>query len=116
MVEQVVRSILEKLKDPVSYFRFDIRTTFNRHAFSGPTDDAFVLTTVDPVCGSLGTKPVLRGGVFWVDFALLSAEGISILIWGPRGEGLHAKGEFVYVDSVTCVTDTLSTIATRYCS
>ncbi|KAI0460166.1 tryptophan synthase beta subunit-like PLP-dependent enzyme [Xylaria acuta] len=114
-VEQEVRSILEKLKDTVPDFGFDIRTTFSRPPFSVPTDDPFVLTTVDVVRQSLGTKPVLRGGAFWADSALLSAEGISTLIWGPRGEGLHAKEEFVYVDSVTCVADTLSTLATRYC-
>ncbi|KAI1736829.1 tryptophan synthase beta subunit-like PLP-dependent enzyme [Xylaria scruposa] len=114
-VEQEVRSILEKLKDTVPDFRFDIQTTFSRPAFSIPTDDPFVLTTVDAVRQSLGAEPVLRGGAFWADSALLSAEGISTLIWGPQGEGLHAKEEFVYVDSVTCVADTLSTIATRYC-
>ncbi|KAI8954334.1 tryptophan synthase beta subunit-like PLP-dependent enzyme [Xylaria longipes] len=114
-VEQEVRSILEKLKDTVPDFKFDIRTTFSRPSFSIPTDNPFVLTTTDAVRQSLGTKPVLRGGGFWADSALLSAEGISTLIWGPRGDGLHAKEELVYVDSITCVADTLSTIATRYC-
>ncbi|KAI0193382.1 tryptophan synthase beta subunit-like PLP-dependent enzyme [Xylaria flabelliformis] len=115
-VEQEVRRILDKLKDAIPDFRFDIQATFNRPAFSIPTDDPFVLTTVDAVRQSLGTKPILRGGAFWTDSALLSAEGISTLIWGPQGEGLHAKEEFVYVNSVMCVADTLLTIAKRYCS
>ncbi|KAI0438112.1 tryptophan synthase beta subunit-like PLP-dependent enzyme [Xylaria telfairii] len=115
-IEQEVRSILKKLQDTVPDFRFDLRTTFSRPPFSVPTDDPFVLTTVDAVRQSLGEEPALRGEGFWADSALLSAEGIVTLIWGPRGEGLHAKEEFIYVDSVTCVADTLSTIAARYCS
>ncbi|KAI0906396.1 tryptophan synthase beta subunit-like PLP-dependent enzyme [Ustulina deusta] len=114
-VEQEVRGILEKLKDSVADFEFDIRTTFSRPPFSISLEDPFVLTTVDAVGQSLGGKPVLRGEAFWADSALLSAEGIATLIWGPRGEGLHATEEFVYSDSVACVADTLSTIARRYC-
>ncbi|KAJ2997905.1 hypothetical protein NUW58_g509 [Xylaria curta] len=106
-VEQEVRDILEKLKGEVADFKFEIRTTFSRPPFSISTDDPFVQTTVDAVQQSIGEKPVLHGVTFWADTALLSAEGMSTLAWGPRGVGLHAKEEFVYVDSVTCVAEGL---------
>ncbi|KAI0543212.1 tryptophan synthase beta subunit-like PLP-dependent enzyme [Xylaria digitata] len=114
-VEQEVRTILTKLKDNVKDFKFDVRTTFSRPPFSVPKDDPFVLATVNAVGRSLGETPVLRGEPFWADSALLSAEGIATLIWGPRGEGLHGKEEYVYSESVICVADTLSTIARGYC-
>ncbi|GAP89440.1 putative peptidase M20 [Rosellinia necatrix] len=114
-VEQEVRSILEGLKDTVADFTFDVRTTFSRPPFLIPTDHPFVLTTVDAVQQSLGEKPVLRGEAFWADSALLSAEGIATLIWGPSGEGFHSKEEYVSSDSVRCVAAALSTIARVYC-
>ncbi|KAI0423311.1 tryptophan synthase beta subunit-like PLP-dependent enzyme [Xylaria grammica] len=115
-VEQEVRAILAKLRDNDTDFNFDVRTTFSQPPFSISRDHPFVQATVDAVGQSLGERPVLRGGPFWADSALLSAEGIATLIWGPRGEGLHAKEEYVYSDSVTCVADTLSTIARGYCA
>ncbi|KAF2965092.1 hypothetical protein GQX73_g8471 [Xylaria multiplex] len=113
-VEYEVRSILATLKDNVKNFDFNVRTTFSRPPFSISKDDPFVLATVNAVGNSLGETPVLRGEGFWADSALLSAEGIATLIWGPRGEGLHAKEEYVYSESVICVADTLSTIARGY--
>ncbi|KAI0409453.1 tryptophan synthase beta subunit-like PLP-dependent enzyme [Xylaria palmicola] len=116
MVEREVRTILEKLGDDDAEFKFDVRTTFSRPPFLVSKDDPFVLAMVDAVRHSLGKEPVWRGEAGWADSALLAAEGMATLVWGPRGEGLHAKEEFVYADSVACVADTLTALAREYCA
>ncbi|KAI1300958.1 tryptophan synthase beta subunit-like PLP-dependent enzyme [Xylaria venustula] len=114
-VERELRSILEQLKDDIAGFKFDIRTTFSRPPFWISKNHRFVQAAADEIGRSLARQPVIRGEAFWADSALFSAQGIATLIWGPRGEGLHAKEEFVYTDSIATVAETLLYIAQRYC-
>ncbi|KAI0970139.1 tryptophan synthase beta subunit-like PLP-dependent enzyme [Xylaria arbuscula] len=114
-VERELRSILEQLEGDIADFKFDIRTTFSRPPFWISQNHHFVQAAADEISISLERQPVIRGEAFWADSALLSAQGIATLIWGPRGEGLHAKEEFVYTGSIATVAETLMYIAARYC-
>ncbi|KAI0596009.1 hypothetical protein F4775DRAFT_566987 [Biscogniauxia sp. FL1348] len=114
-VTQQIRDILEKLAGEVANFKFDLRCTFSRPAFSIPTDHPFVALAAAEVSKTLKQEPVFSRQPYWTDCALLSAEGIPAVLWGPRGGGLHAKEEYVEVDSVRYVADTLTAIAERFC-
>ncbi|KAI5919385.1 tryptophan synthase beta subunit-like PLP-dependent enzyme [Camillea tinctor] len=114
-VTQELCTILEKLQGEVTNFKFDLRCTFNRPAFSIPADHPFVALAGEEVGRTLNEKPVFSKQPYWTDCALLFAQGIPAVLWGPRGGGLHAKEEYVEVDSVRHVADTLTNIAKRFC-
>ncbi|KAL7625234.1 hypothetical protein AAE478_004449 [Parahypoxylon ruwenzoriense] len=114
-VKAEMQDLLEKVSRDVPDFRFNLRVTFERSPFSISPDDPFVSLVGDAISESLGKEPVFRGEPYWTDCSLLADAGISALIWGPRGEGLHAKEEWVDVDSVKQVAEVLTNVAGRYC-
>ncbi|KAJ5665859.1 uncharacterized protein N7477_008307 [Penicillium maclennaniae] len=48
----------------------------------------------------LGGDPVVKSAPFWCDAALLDAAGVPSIVFGPSGEGLHSKEEWVEVESL----------------
>lgn len=115
-VQKEIEDILQGIATRVSDFRYDVRTTFSRPPFAIDPDDTFLSMVSKHVSDSLGVGAVIRGERFWTDCALLADKGIKALLWGPRGEGLHAKEEWVDVESVKTVADTLSLIAKEFCA
>lgn len=95
--------------------RYEIRVTFERHPFFISSTHPFVDLVRKHVSQSAGEKAIATGGKFWTDCALLAEKGISALLWGPRGEGLHGKEEWVEADSVTLVAETLTDIVKDFC-
>ena len=64
-------------------------------------DDADIAISVRQAAESvLGKTPRIAGVPFWTDAALLSAQGIPSLLFGPSGEGAHAAEEWVDLESV----------------
>lgn len=51
-----------------------------------------------------GAEATVRGEQFWTDCALLAAEGIDAVLFGPAGEGAHAAVEWVDLDSLERTT------------
>ncbi|OTA67268.1 acetylornithine deacetylase [Hypoxylon sp. EC38] len=114
-VKGEIQTLLEKVAGDVPDFSYDLRITFSRPSFSIPRDDPFASLVGDVIGQSLGRYPTFRGEPYWTDCALLADAGISALLWGPRGEGLHAKEEWVDVDSVRQVAEALTKVAVRFC-
>lgn len=52
---------------------------------------------------------------FWTDAALLNEEGIASVLFGPGGEGLHSKVEFVHLEDVRLCAETLTACARDFC-
>ncbi|KAI1087546.1 acetylornithine deacetylase [Rostrohypoxylon terebratum] len=114
-VKTEIQSLLENISKEVENFRFDLRVTFNRSPFSIPRNDPFV-SLVDEVVGqTLRTTPIFRKDPYWTDCALLADAGISPILWGPHGEGLHAKEEWVDTDSINLVSKALTEVARKFC-
>ncbi|OTA98290.1 hypothetical protein M426DRAFT_17549 [Hypoxylon sp. CI-4A] len=114
-VEEEIRTLLEKVAKDVTGFRYDLRVTFDRSPFSVSVQDHFVSAVGDIVGESLGKPPIFRGEPYWTDCALLSDAGITSLLWGPKGGGLHAKEEWVDIKSVGQVSKALTNIASVFC-
>jgi diaminopropionate ammonia-lyase family len=76
------------------------RITMSRPTHKLPVDHPFVQKTVSSASAVLGGEPVVKSGPFWTDAALLGAVGIPSIVYGPAGEGLHAKEEWVEVESL----------------
>ncbi|KAI1764942.1 acetylornithine deacetylase [Hypoxylon sp. FL1150] len=114
-VRQEVEALLKKVSDDIPDFRYDLSVTFRRSAFSVPLTDPFVSLAGGVIGKTLEREPSFRGESFWTDCALLKDAGITTFLWGPQGQGLHAKEEFVEVESVKLVADGLTEIASRVC-
>ncbi|KAI1077751.1 acetylornithine deacetylase [Whalleya microplaca] len=114
-VRAEVQALLENIAKDVTGFCFDLRVTFSRPSFSIPLEDPFTSLVGDVVCQAIGRESTFRGEPYWTDCALLADAGIPALLWGPRGEGLHAKEEWVDVESVRQVAGALTALASQFC-
>ncbi|KAI2463764.1 acetylornithine deacetylase [Annulohypoxylon bovei var. microspora] len=114
-IEAEIQALLEKVSNDAQDFRFDLRVTFDRSPFSIPRDDPFVSLVEDVVGQTIGTAPIFRKDPYWTDCALLADAGISPILWGPQGEGLHAKEEWVDINSIRLVAEALTKVANKFC-
>lgn len=90
-IEQEIREMLEGIQNQVDGFGFSLRVTASRPALDKPEDSSFCELVCEEVGTAMGKPPIVKAEPYWTDCALLAAEGIPALIWGPIGEGLHAK-------------------------
>jgi acetylornithine deacetylase/succinyl-diaminopimelate desuccinylase family protein len=108
-------AILDKLAATVPDFRFDLRSTFSRAPYFIPRDHDFVQMVSKHATNATGAKPIIKGETYWTDMALLDEVGIPGLIWGPKGYGLHAKTEWVEVESVKQLATAFVDIVADFC-
>jgi acetylornithine deacetylase/succinyl-diaminopimelate desuccinylase-like protein len=114
-VEDEIRDLLEKVQQQVENFEFDVRATASRPAFESDGDNEFCRLDCEEAGAAMDTTPTIKGEPYWTDCALLAAEGIPSLLWGPIGGGLHAKKEWVDVESIRTVSSALTSIAGKFC-
>jgi acetylornithine deacetylase len=60
------------------------------------------------------TSPAI-GMSFWTDAAILGDAGIPSILYGPTGAGLHSIEEWVNIQSVLKVRDSLVTLVREWC-
>ncbi|OKL56038.1 hypothetical protein UA08_08709 [Talaromyces atroroseus] len=63
----------------------------------------------------LGARPPIQGKAFWCDAALLDKAGIPTIVFGPAGEGLHAKEEWVEVESLKQMEAIYAKLIQEFC-
>lgn len=114
-VREEVEHILRKVAGEVPSFQYDLRVTFSRSTFEIKQDHPFVSLVSQHAERTTGSKPDLLAEPFWTDCALLSDKRIPVVIYGPKGEGFHAKTEWVDLNSVESVTETLTNLALEFC-
>ena len=107
--------ILEKLAANVPDFRFALRSTFSRAPFFIPRDHEFVQLVSKHASRAMSAEPTIRGERYWTDVGLMDEAGIPGLVWGPKGYGLHAKTEWVEVESVRQLAAAFIAIAEDFC-
>ncbi|KAI6912266.1 hypothetical protein D0869_00518 [Hortaea werneckii] len=115
MVEQQVRSILERIAREVEGFSFDIKVIASRPPYQSPRDSEFLSLVCDKVGKAIDRTPTVDAVTYWTDCALIAEKGIPALLWGPIGEGLHAKREWADINSIRTVAGTLTSIAASFC-
>ncbi|QMW25826.1 threonine dehydratase [Aspergillus flavus] len=105
---QTQESILSDLKNLLKgivqenpKFRYsEPRATMFRPTQKLATDHPFVERALACATAVLGNTPQVSSAPFWCDAALLSEVGIPSIVYGPRGDGLHSKEEWVEVESL----------------
>lgn len=76
------------------------RITLSRPTQKVAVDHPFVQKTVACASAVLGRSPPVQSGSFWTDAAFFGAVGVPSIVYGPAGEGLHGKEEWVEIESL----------------
>lgn len=108
-------TILKKLATTVPEFKFDLRSTFSRAPFFIPRDHEFVQLVSRHASKAMSVEPTIKGERYWTDVALMDEVGIPGIVWGPKGYGLHAKTEWVEVESVRQLAAAFIGITEDFC-
>lgn len=114
-VRTEISALLERVALEVPDLKYSIRTTFSRPPFELPRDHSFARLVSQSVASELGGTAELTDVPYWTDCALLADAGIPAMLFGPRGEGLHAKTEWVDIESVEKVATILEKVAQGFC-
>jgi len=115
-VEAELLEIVEKIQRSDPAFQAVIRRGFDRSPLETP-EDAGIVKAVQAAGGIVLKRPLPIAGVpFWTDAALLSAEGIPSLLFGPSGSGAHADEEWVDLSSVKSCAEVYLATAVEFCS
>ena len=109
-VEAEFLEILENLRCADPSFRAVVRRGIDRAALE-TREDSDIVQAIQAASGKILNRPSPIAGVqFWTDAAVLSAEGIPSVLFGPSGSGAHAVEEWVDLASVrTCAEIYLAT-------
>ena len=115
--ESVRRDIVEAVDRAArgAAWTAEVAVTFDRPPLDTPADAAIVAAVAAACDAELGSHR-LDVAPAWTDAALLAAAGVSALVFGPVGGGLHERVEWVDLASVADVRDVLVGSATRFCS
>ncbi|KAJ5272233.1 hypothetical protein N7524_005502 [Penicillium chrysogenum] len=96
-----ISALLKEIAEQKSGFKYsEPRITMSRPTQKVDANHPFVEKATACTTAVLGSKPAVKAGPFWTDAALLGAVGIPSIVYGPAGEGLHAKEEWVEVESL----------------
>lgn len=113
-IEAEMRALLEGLRARDANFRATVRPGMYRSAYQVPGDAAIARATAEAATAVLGGVETC-GMSFWTDAAILGQAGIPSVLFGPRGQGLHGREEYVELDSVTRCAEVLRRLILAYC-
>ncbi|KAJ5928592.1 Peptidase M20 [Penicillium verhagenii] len=112
-----VRVLLRSVSEKKPQFQYDEpRITMSRPTTKLSRDHPLVQKAVACSTPILGRAPSLGIVPFWCDAALLAEVGIPSIVFGPAGEGLHSKEEWVKVASLRHMEEIFINLAQDFCS
>ncbi len=114
-VQRELREILDSLTQSVSEFSYSLIPGLTRSSFKADPESEIAKIAVRHLGSALGHEPLIRAEPFWTDCALLDQAGIPCLLFGVDGDGAHAASEWVTLESLEIVTETLKNIVMDYC-
>lgn len=115
-VERELRDVLDEIAAVTPDFRCDLRVTFSRPPFHMAEDAALTQLVRKHAERVTHDETRVTEAAYWTDSALLLEAGIPAILFGPRGEGFHAKDEFVYTDPIVQTTQILTQVAKEFCA
>ena len=119
--EAELRGILDPIAVEDDAFSYELDVFFERPPFATAEGSAVVAALRDACVEAAatggaegaGVEATVRGEKFWTDCALLAAEGIDAVLFGPAGEGAHAAVEWVDRDSLERTTRAIEATVAR---
>ena len=115
LVEAEFRDLLEQLHRADATFEASLKTTLGRVPFEVAEDAAIVKLVQQQASELLGRTPEIVSNAAWMDSALLSAAGITTVVFGPGGAGAHAVVEWSDLEQVKQCSDVLINTIRNFC-
>lgn len=109
-----VEEILDSLRHEDDEFIASARLMFDRAPYETPAEHDLP-RRLETAVKSIGHDTCREGMTYWTDAAILGQAGIPTVVFGPGGEGFHAREEFVFVDEVEACRDALILTARDFC-
>lgn len=110
-----VEEILEALRRADEAFVATARLMFDRPPYQTP-EGHDLPERLEKAVKSTGHETCREGMTYWTDAAILGQAGIPSVIFGPGGEGFHAREEFVLIEDVKVCRDVFVLTARDFCS
>ncbi|KAJ5633676.1 hypothetical protein N7528_001518 [Penicillium herquei] len=109
-------ALLCKVTEENPRFKYDQpRIAMSRPPSKLSRDHPLVKKAVSCATTTFGKAPALECAPFWCDAALLAEAGIPSIVFGPSGEGLHSKEEWVSVASLQRMERTFVSLIEEFC-
>ena len=109
-----VEEILDSLHQDDREFVASARLMFDRAPYETPVEHDLP-RRLETAVKHLGHDTCREGMTYWTDAAILGQAGIPTVVFGPGGEGFHAREEFVFVDHVEACRAALILTARDFC-
>ena len=109
-----VEEILDSLRREDREFVASARLMFDRAPYETPAEHDLP-RRLETAVKHIGHDTCREGMTYWTDAAILGQAGIPTVVFGPGGEGFHAREEFVFVDQVEACRDALVLTARDFC-
>ncbi|KAH6639986.1 diaminopropionate ammonia-lyase [Truncatella angustata] len=114
---QDITAMLEELATSDQMFTYKKpNLLLERPAFKLSSDNTFANAAMSAASEALSRPVNPQGLSFWCDAALLNEAGIPSVVFGPKGEGLHAKEEWVDAESIKTTTVMLDALIADFCN
>ncbi|HMB25230.1 MAG TPA: M20/M25/M40 family metallo-hydrolase, partial [Anaerolineales bacterium] len=115
MVEGEFLQIIRDIRQSDPAFQAVVRRGIDRAPLE-TREEAEIVRTLQAASGNVLNRPLPIAGVqFWTDAAVLSAEGIPSVLFGPSGSGAHAVEEWVDLASVKTCAEVYLATALEFC-
>jgi acetylornithine deacetylase len=111
-VEADITRLLQQCRDADADLTANARTTLARDPFETSPDEPIV-QAVQRALDTTGPAPA--GVSYWADSAYIAAAGIPTVLFGPDGDGAHAKTEWVSISGTIQCARTLRDTAADFC-
>lgn len=110
-----IGEILDALRHEDKEFVANARLLFDRPPYETPSDNDLP-QLLESAIRNVGHETCREGMTYWTDAAILGQAGIPTVVFGPGGEGFHAREEFVYIDHVEACKNALVLTAKDFCA
>lgn len=115
-VETELLGIVRDLERSDPAFRAVVRRGIDRAPLETAAEADIAQALQAAAADVLGRSLPIAGVQFWTDAAILSAEGVPSVLFGPAGAGAHAVEEWVDLDSVRACAEIYLAAAKNFCS
>jgi acetylornithine deacetylase len=110
-----LQTLLDRLSTSDEAFHATVKSFFAREPFEVAADAPIVKAVQSAAAHTLQCQIDPGGVSFWTDAALLAADGIPTVVFGPIGAGAHAAEEWIDLESVEQAAAIYTRTALTYC-
>jgi len=113
--ERDIAGLLDRCRAADPALRVSSRTTLARAPFEVADDEPIVQAVARAAEATTGKPAELAGASYWADAAFIAAAGIPTVLFGPDGDGAHAREEWVSLPGTVACAQALTAAALDFC-